>query len=1609
MFATSSDENIPLMASHDAESARSSPFQSPSKSFNDLRSNLSSKDIFRIANQSVDEFLSEIESKNQASDISLPELQQIRTPPQSPSTQPLHVDKNILSSLEDNISGIAGSDYDEADDREDITPTDIVRDPSTLFVATRNNQLNGPKPPTQSPAKSPIKSPKKVTIDESPSRVHNYEVEKESDFDSNSDSDVSCSSFDKQNLHWSKVSIKPLDKDSQSLASKFAHLPSKPLPEITPSKSDYSIKSMPNMNYLELDSDDSDMTIAPSLATHISAPKRILSSSSSFNQFHYDHDHYMQDMKAGNLVEPSDIRSNITYSDKLKKDLVQSNATPLTQQLRNQLLEGFQDDAGLDRSGSVKSMMSISADDCKLYTKHPNAKLEKSDVPKHDEIVKLNKEQADLSGNENEENDTLSKINNPKNRGSDNTHKRTSSLSKFVENIIGSISGRGLDPDPVGDDELEQDVANLKKTSLRNISVQSVATTITESGFVSAEEGPDDNSNDTEELLLPNYGHKQEIEKASPDETIDTIVVTPTEEQHPGTSLPVAKPTKSNTSSNTTIEPHSNSPISQPEEQASILQEATAPSSNNTSFGSDDFILHVPFEDDILDAEFNEFNKSIQSRTTSGTGSSGSQSRVISIERAERNEMLDIWSKQRNYNMPFRRHKAFDSIHAPSKSYVVEADHPKAIKIINAAPEFRRFSDENSWIYRELEVLPNGVNKKLVKPQSINRTNSDFRRLHRDNSKASTLNTLKVIKHTVESDISTLANVKNTLDISVDADDLNNLSGASVIKHSESMRLVNPSDTNNFTALNLSMESNDDASRFSQIYDNSLLNDLKNWDPDYLSAEQSRDISTKFVNSHPARQDSIDILKQVWHDTNDQELVKLTHSDTFQRLNGKNIEDFLNKKRTVSDEYHVKQANVSKARVQNDHVVLPEQRASIYQYGNESYSKIVPELGIADIDSDGNYYYGYDNQNSLTRGDNSGFEFNLGGDDDDDDDTLQDGSDKHIIRDFNELEVDGLQDDDLRLRNSDLSYPLSNSLLTPPKSPVSPARQKMVEKFEKQLKQKKEQQAQKELLEKLQNKIHQEAQLVQAFSPAPPSKKAADLSSTKKRSYSVNEDSLDNIYENFDNSPTRISYVSPARAVGELSNSGSPERNANGEMSFNPFESPKIMSLVKTDSNIFNVPVKKLADDGNSANPFLDDESSSNFQKIPSVSQRAVPEPSKKVVNDKAQPLFNAQPKVQADAKALVNGEQGRLFIKLQDISGLRIPDLKKRNAKFQLVLDNGIHCIKTDFVDAGTQANIPLSKEFELIVADKLNIIITLKLKYDKPQPKTIEVAEKKKVKSKGMMGKLMGKKETKVVKKMVTQPAEEDALASYVASDGSFSKLKINFDEYKEQIFAKPSTYALTCFNEWKTTKTEMGVVKNFKPIPICTLNIKMMFIPRTTEHEILPISIANALAQLKQVRKLTDVKNEGYMSQEGGDLEIWTKRLYKLDNYDLLAYNISSNKLKAKINLKKVVEVSSPHTLSATNTRNQTAANGGDSKNVPAKKRDFSDIDGMILNSGFRIRFSNNETISFGCDTATERDRWIKCFEQLIMLNRFQKQPWLVSMAQAMKDFPVSSMVV
>ena len=1510
---------------------------------------MSARDIVRLANQSVDEFLIDLESKHDIDNeidndndssfnrTSLPSLRNFSVNGgaglNSPTTEPLHVDQSIL----DGIDTLSFDDDDDAINQDEDDEESRQEQKQEYFLKNSHITLNGPKPvPVESPLKSSLKSPKRspkkaVTIDDSPSKIHNYEAESEP-VSSDLDSDISTSSLEVPSLNWTGISVKPFE--SNPLSSRLAKLPSKPLPELKPSQSDYSIQSMPNLSFVpsspSLDSDDSDATLAASpvvnTATRMSPLEmkrpnmtKTFSSgdlSSKVNQFHYDHDHYLQDMQSGSLIEPENIKNNIVESEQLRHEL---KAEPMMQQneeLKNQnkLIEDFKlENDGVNRSDSLKSNISISADECLLKTRIVQTPIHATDPSCEPEITMHVDTNTDDEAEEGEE-EKEKEVHPVPVRA--HAHKRSSSLSDFVGGIIRSFSSKTISKN----EESTQIEPIRRSFSARNVSAQSVATTITDSGFVSAAEDLYNSDNSVSHI---NYSKHEDANK-----TLDTIVV----------------------DASTDADDDANE--YQDDAEASSNYETS--SVKDASFTSQDLVLQVPFEDDVFDHEYDAFNQSVQ--TSRNTSNSSNGARIISIERGERDEVLQIWSQQKNYKIPPRKLAEFDSIHTPIKaSYVVNNTHPKAIKVLNAIHDERKISEEiaSSWIYNKLEVLPGGVNRKLAHRKSL--------------SAAGIIENVYAHDHN---------HIYNDAADDIQYELLSNVSGDSVV-HDTTAELTGTSF--NATAAELAPASaqvkaptlvedstmeltvgiNDD--------DTSLMRDIKSWDPDYsASGNSALDNSTHTIwhdalrNHHKPNQDSIDILKQVWNenksvggggddDVGDHRdhngVVRLTHSDTFERLQAGwsprkiNIESYINK-RNVSDgsdiQYNVKEGMGGKAQVYQDvgNPVLPPQSASIYMYGNESFSKIVPDLGIADgLDEDGGDIYSI----------NTGVKVSA-------------------------FDATSMLEWVPASRSSQHVEPAYEA----PKSPVSPARQKMIEKFEELQRQKQDMESHRRMQQKLHSKIHAEAEVMKAFYPQEEQKKHAIDEGVLLKSQQLSGDDSVGLYEEFSDSPTKIQrqVVVPM----ELTHPH-PHASMNPDfVSGNPFESPKIRSMMKESSTFKNVGIAHNSADVESVNPF-EDSTSMNFQKIASDTPTA--KNSVKITDSMKK-------------KKLVMGEQGRLFLKVENVNGLKLPDMKRYNAKFQLTLDNGIHCIKTDFADIGDGNTIKINKEFELIVAEKLDIVLTLKLKYDKPLPQKIQVSEKKTVKSKGLKGKLFGKKDVQIVKKMVTKPAEEDLLSSYIASDGSFSKLKISFDDYKQQIFGKPSTYSLTCYNEWKSTKASSGVVKNYKPIAICALNMKMMFLPRISEKEIFPLSINNALSQLREMRNFAEVQHEGFLWQEGGDVQVSTRRMYKLNNYDMQAFNISNNKLKAKINMKKVIDVVSPQTGSAQG------------------KRVISDYDGMLLNHGFRIVFANKEHIDFGCDTAAERDAWVEKIQELITVKNVKRQPWLTTMAKAMKDVPVTSMV-
>lgn len=342
--------------------------------------------------------------------------------------------------------------------------------------------------------------------------------------------------------------------------------------------------------------------------------------------------------------------------------------------------------------------------------------------------------------------------------------------------------------------------------------------------------------------------------------------------------------------------------------------------------------------------------------------------------------------------------------------------------------------------------------------------------------------------------------------------------------------------------------------------------------------------------------------------------------------------------------------------------------------------------------------------------------------------------------------------------------------------------------------------------------------------------------------------------------------------------------------------------------------------------------------------------------------------------------ERGKLFFRVVGFKNIELSDLRNRGAQFSISLDNGVHCIKTPSYKLDNN-NISIGKEFELTVADSLEFILTMKIAYEKPRGKLVEVRERKVVKSRNRFSRMFGSKDIISTTRFVPQEVE-DAWANKFAQDGSFARCYIDLDQYETQITGKAANFNLTCFNEWESVfdKSKNQVVK-LKPYRIGQLEVKMLFVPRTDAHEILPSSIKSAQESIGDLLQEANFNYEGYLHQEGGDCEIWKRRFFKLHGTSLIAHSEYSHKTRAKINLAKVVEI--------------IYVDKENLQRSPQNYRNFSDI--LLVEHAFKIKFANGEIIDFGAPNKKEKDEWISIIEKIVYRNKFRRQPWVKLMIE------------
>ena len=134
-------------------------------------------------------------------------------------------------------------------------------------------------------------------------------------------------------------------------------------------------------------------------------------------------------------------------------------------------------------------------------------------------------------------------------------------------------------------------------------------------------------------------------------------------------------------------------------------------------------------------------------------------------------------------------------------------------------------------------------------------------------------------------------------------------------------------------------------------------------------------------------------------------------------------------------------------------------------------------------------------------------------------------------------------------------------------------------------------------------------------------------------------------------------------------------------------------------------------------------------------------------------------------------------------------------------------------------------------------------------------------------------------------------------------------------------------------------------------------------------------------EKFKKQQEMKKEGYLVQDGGDLNgLIEKRYFKLHGTNLTGYNERTMKPKIAINLLNVKEIIS--------TMDEENFNGKSNRN-------FTNL--FLFGECFTLIFKNDETISFNCRLSGEETReWYLCLREVIEMN-VTHQPWIKRLAE------------
>ncbi|KAH9468761.1 hypothetical protein Pst134EA_009293 [Puccinia striiformis f. sp. tritici] len=367
----------------------------------------------------------------------------------------------------------------------------------------------------------------------------------------------------------------------------------------------------------------------------------------------------------------------------------------------------------------------------------------------------------------------------------------------------------------------------------------------------------------------------------------------------------------------------------------------------------------------------------------------------------------------------------------------------------------------------------------------------------------------------------------------------------------------------------------------------------------------------------------------------------------------------------------------------------------------------------------------------------------------------------------------------------------------------------------------------------------------------------------------------------------------------------------------------------------------------------------------------------------------------------------GRVFIKMSKLAFRGLP-LSQKPVYFQVVIDNGLHKVKTPFYKLEPEVSIGV--EFELVRAKKLEFSLAFSVPLNEPRnahlqpppppqpaspprpvpqviPQSIPQSPKRLFGFFGASSKRSAKHQQQVRQEqqqqlqiLERQRAALDRqlharpvphpLVGLLDRNHVLATAIVNFEQYAHGCLGKWKQAVVPCMSALEDpVKAEMQMRRTFTG-PIGEVSLEFLSLPPIPKlpNATIPNSGSECLKGLKIAEWWQEVWHEGVLSQLGADCQTWRRRTFKATGGSLFAYNDIMKKLSAEIRLTEVVSL-------------QDCGSADGNENEEPRHSTINDQGEILPPFTFRLVFKDGSEILFHADNQTEFKRWKNVLRQLL----------------------------